>query len=157
MDDVLRRRLWRHIEALPEEQIYQALDYIEFLTSKYARHAVRPPGTGLQRFGERLQDKLRSRQVGMDAMRGTLEAMNVADRVVSGITDAGRSILREVEEGFREPEPPLPPPLSPRPRRSLEPPPPTVLEPQRPAVPKPDPASPGGGAEPPQNGETGLP
>ena len=127
MDDVLRRRLWRHIEALPEAQIYQALDFIEFLAAKYARDSIRPPGTGLQRFGERLQDKLRSQHVGMGAMRGTLEAMNTADRVFSGIAEAGRSILREVEEGFQEPEPPRPS----RTPRSLDPPPPSMPEPNR--------------------------
>jgi hypothetical protein len=37
MHEILRERLSRQIEALPEEQLYQVLDYIEFLTSKYAR------------------------------------------------------------------------------------------------------------------------
>src|SRR5687768_3911135 len=36
MHDVLRQRLMRHIEALPEERLYHALDYVEFLASKYA-------------------------------------------------------------------------------------------------------------------------
>ena len=143
MDDVLRRRLWRHIEALPEEQVYQALDFIEFLSSKYARDSVPAPGTGLQRFGERLQDKLRSQRVGMGAMRGTLEAMNTADRVFSGIAEAGRSILREVEDGLREPEPPRPS----RTPRSLDPPPPSRPELDRPA-------GGAGSAEPPPNEET---
>jgi hypothetical protein len=103
MHDVLRQRLWRHIEALPEEQLYQALDYIEFLSSKYARDAVRPAASPLQRFGERLEDKMRGQRLGFRTIRGTLEAMGSADRVVSGIADAGRTIWREVEEGLRVP------------------------------------------------------
>jgi hypothetical protein len=103
MDDVLRQRLWRHIEALPEEQVYQVLDYIEFLSSKYARQSVRPPGSSLQQFSERMQDKLRAQGVGIRAMRGTLDAMGTADRVFSGIAEAGRTLLREVEEGLKAP------------------------------------------------------
>jgi hypothetical protein len=103
MHDVLRERLWRHIEALPEEQLYQALDYVEFLASKYARDAIRPPGSSLQRFGERLEDKMRGQRVGLRAIFGTLEAMGQADRVVSGLAEAGRSIWREVEDGLRSP------------------------------------------------------
>ena len=49
MHDVMRKRLWRKLEALPEEQLYQVLDYIEFLESKYAPGAAAEPGS-LQRF-----------------------------------------------------------------------------------------------------------
>ncbi|HET7276422.1 MAG TPA: hypothetical protein VFI91_14730 [Longimicrobiaceae bacterium] len=106
MHEVLRERLRRHIDALPEEQVYQVLDYIEFLSSKYARDAVRPPASSFQRFGERLEDKLRGKSVGLRAIRGTLDAVGTADRMVNGLTSAGRSILREVEGGLLgEPDP----------------------------------------------------
>ena len=36
MHDVMRKRLWRKLEALPDEQLYQVLDFIEFLEAKYA-------------------------------------------------------------------------------------------------------------------------
>jgi hypothetical protein len=100
MHDVLRQRLMRQIEALPEAQLYQALDYVEFLASKYARGAVRAP-TGWQRFGERLEDKMRGQGLAFGAIRGTLGAIGTADRVFSGIAEAGRSLLREVEDGVR--------------------------------------------------------
>src|SRR4051794_6948052 len=57
MHDVLRQRLLRRIESLPEEQIYQVLDFIEFLESKYARD-LKTEATGLQKFAEGLEDKL---------------------------------------------------------------------------------------------------
>lgn len=100
MDDVLRQRLWRHIEALPEDQVYQVLDYIEFLSSKYNRQGVRAVSS-VQRFGERLQDRMRAHQVGVRAIRGTLEAVGTADRVFSGLAEAGRSLMREVDAGRR--------------------------------------------------------
>src|SRR5690606_10049915 len=65
MYDVLRDRIWRNLEALPEEKLYQVLDYIEFLNSKYSREPVRS-GSPFQRFGERLEDKLRGNRVGLE-------------------------------------------------------------------------------------------
>lgn len=103
MYDVLRDRIWRNLEALPEDKLYQVLDYIEFLNSKYSREPVRP-GTPFQRFGERLEDKLRGNRVGLDAIRSTLGVVGTADRVVSGITEAGRSLIREVGSGVLPPD-----------------------------------------------------
>lgn len=108
MHDVLRQRLMRNIEALPEEQLYQALDYIEFLAAKYARESVRPPASSLQRFGERLEDRMRGQGLAMATIRGTLGAIGTADRLFSGIAEAGRSIAREVEEGVRSAAAPQP-------------------------------------------------
>lgn len=96
MHDVLRDRIWRNLEALPEDRLYQVLDYIEFLGSKYARDKVRPPSSPIRAFGERLEDKLRVNRVGMSAIRGTLGVVGTADKVFTGLADVGRSVLREV-------------------------------------------------------------
>jgi hypothetical protein len=95
MHDVLRDRILRHLEALPEAQQYQVLDYIEFLSSKYNRDLRRPGG--VQRFGELLEDKMRAQGVALGTIRGALGVVGTAGRVVSGITEAGRTVLREVE------------------------------------------------------------
>jgi hypothetical protein len=104
--DILKERLWRNLEALPEERLYQVLDYIEFLNSKYARSAVGTPPSPVRRFGEKLEDHLRLQGVGYSAIRGTLGMVGTADRVVTEITEAGRSLIREVEEGLRAPASP---------------------------------------------------
>jgi hypothetical protein len=98
MHDVLRSRLLRHIEALPEAQLYQALDYVEFLASKYARDSLRQPGT-VQKFGELLEDKMRGQGLAMGTIRGTLGVLGSADRFFSGISEAGKTIIRTVENG----------------------------------------------------------
>ena len=123
MNDILKERLWRQIEALPEDQLYQALDYIEFLTSKYARGGLRSAASPLQQFGEKLEDRLRLNRVGFDAIRGTMNVVGAADRVVSGLAEAGRSIFREVI-------PPLPPEGGERP---------TPIAPPKPAAQTPEP------------------
>ncbi|MDB4948481.1 MAG: hypothetical protein JWM27_1130 [Gemmatimonadetes bacterium] len=133
MHDVLRARLLRHLEALPEAQVYQALDYVEFLAGKYAREQIRPAGA-VQRFGEILEDKMRVQGVAMGAIKGTLGMLSTADRMFSGISEAGRTLMKTVEQGVagaadavsgpraepttndtRPDAPPTPPRLSPGP------------------------------------------
>jgi hypothetical protein len=99
MHDVLRARLMRHIEALPEAQVYQALDYVEFLASKYARDQIRS-ASSVQRFGEILEDKMRVQNVAMGAIKGTMGVLSTADRVFSGLSEAGKSLIRTVEQGM---------------------------------------------------------
>jgi hypothetical protein len=97
MHDVLRQRLLRRIESLPEEQIYQVLDYIEFLESKYARDLQRE-ATGLQRFAEGLEDQLRRRAVSPATLREAFQLISSADRILSGVAKTGKEILGELGE-----------------------------------------------------------
>ena len=122
MHDLLRARLLRHIEALPEAQIYQALDYLEFLSSKYARENVREPGA-FQKFSELLEDKMRGQGLAFGTIKGALGVMGTAGRVMTGITEAGRTVMREVENVItpaREDETPPPAQLPPPARRPDE-------------------------------------
>ncbi|MDH3270240.1 MAG: DUF2281 domain-containing protein [Gemmatimonadota bacterium] len=108
MHDVLRQRLIRKIESLPDEQIYQVLDYIEFLESKYVA-AGGVSSSGLQKFAEGLEDKLRRRAVSPSTIREAFQLISAADRVLSGVSSAGRQILDdlgqvlEVDEGGSDP------------------------------------------------------
>lgn len=112
MHDTLRDRILRSLDSLPEAQQYQALDYVEFLASKYNRD-VRRTG-GVQRFGDLLEDKMRMQGVALTTIRGTMGVVGTAGRLVSGITEAGRTVLKEVENVVLPREPnggtPLPPP-----------------------------------------------
>jgi|SRR5690606_35368370 len=92
MHDVMRKRLWRKLEALPEEQLYQVLDYIEFLEAKYAPGAASAPG-GLQRFAERVEDRMRARALAPRVMGGTMTLLGAAGRLIDGITQTGKEIL----------------------------------------------------------------
>ena len=108
MHDVLRQRLLRKIESLPDEQVYQVLDYIEFRESKYVT-AEGVSTSGLQKFAEGLEDKLRRRAVSPNTIREAFQLISAADRVLSGVSSAGRQILDdlgqalEVEEGATAP------------------------------------------------------
>jgi hypothetical protein len=95
MHEVLRQRLLRRIESLPEEQIYQVLDFIEFLESKYARD-LKVEATGLQKFAEGLEDKLRKKAVSPSTIREAFQLIAAADRVLSNVSAAGKQILDEL-------------------------------------------------------------
>jgi hypothetical protein len=95
MHDILRERIMRKLGALPEEQLYQVLDYIEFLESKYAPGRA-PRADGLQRFAEKLEDSMRMRNVAPKVISGTVGAVGTARRVLLDVAGAGREIGRTI-------------------------------------------------------------
>lgn len=102
MHDVLRQRLLRKIESLPDEQIYQVLDFIEFLESKYSQ-AAPVEASGLRKFAENLEDKLRRKAVSPSTIREAFQLISAADRVLSGVSSAGKQILSELGEALEGP------------------------------------------------------
>lgn len=96
MHDALRRRILRRLETLPETQLYQVLDYIEFLESRYNRGPV-TDASGLQRLAERLEDGLRKRTMNPSNLREAFQLISAADRVLSSVSEAGREILAELQ------------------------------------------------------------
>jgi hypothetical protein len=101
MEDVTRKRLERKLEGLPEEQLYQVMDFIEFLEAKYARESGRKPDP-FQQFAERVEDQMRIRSVAPKAMKGTMRVMSTAGKVIDGVRELGRDLVRPPER--RRPE-----------------------------------------------------
>lgn len=97
MHDVLRKRLMRTIESLPDQQIYQVLDYIEFLEAKYAQDEA-VEASGLQKFAEGLEDKLRKKAVSPNTIREAFQFISAADRVLSGVRSAGKKVLTDLSQ-----------------------------------------------------------
>ena len=91
-------RLLRKIESLPDRQIYQVLDYIEFLEAKYAGEEVEPETTGLQRFAEKLEDGLRKRTVSPANIREAFQLIAAADRVLSNVSAKGQKFLQDLND-----------------------------------------------------------
>ncbi|HEY8468536.1 MAG TPA: DUF2281 domain-containing protein [Longimicrobiales bacterium] len=111
MHDVMRKRLLRKLEALPEAQLYQVLDFIEFLEAKYAP-GVAPEPTGLQRFAERVEDRMRARAISPRVMGGAMALLGAAGRVLDGIAQTGRELFGGGPPAAK-PEPPAEGPRSP--------------------------------------------
>jgi hypothetical protein len=95
MNDILRERLIRKLDTLPEEKIYQILDYIDFLESKYAPKVSTAPNP-LKRFAEGVEDTLRAGKMSAGVIGGTMSVMNKAVGVVTGVANAGKSVATEI-------------------------------------------------------------
>jgi hypothetical protein len=98
MHDILRERVWRKLQVLPQEQVYQVLDYIEFLEARYAREQAMEPDA-IQRFAERLEDGMRMRSLGPKVISGTVGLLGTARRVLRTVSDAGRDIMSDPQHG----------------------------------------------------------
>ncbi len=101
MHDILRQRLMRKIESLPEEQVYQMLDYIEFLEAKYGSDADEET-SGLRRFAEAMEDKLRKKAMSPATLREAFQLISAADRVLSNVSSAGKKLMEELTPGGAE-------------------------------------------------------
>jgi uncharacterized protein DUF2281 len=132
MNDILRERLIRKLDTLPEEKIYQILDYIDFLESKYAPTPSTAPNP-LKRFAEGVEDTLRAGKMSANVIGGTMNVMNKAVGVVTGVASAGKSVATEIAgvvSSVASPKP-QPPPAGP-PSSGTPPAPPTQTPPPPP-------------------------
>jgi hypothetical protein len=95
MHDILKDRILRRLDALPEERVYQVLDYIEFLESKYAKRQSVEPNV-FQRFAEGVEDTLRAGNVSATAVSEAMGFMSKAMGVLNGVAAAGKSVANEI-------------------------------------------------------------
>ncbi len=113
MNDILRDRLMRKLDILPDDKLNMVMDYIEFLDSKYGPRNAPAPNP-LTRFAEGVESTLRAGKVSANAISGT---MNIMNKVVGGISEvaaAGKSVATGIMDvasgttGNSEPVPPAP-------------------------------------------------
>jgi hypothetical protein len=90
MNEHLRDRILRKLEALSDERGYQVLDYAEFLESQYAERAS--PANVFTRFTETVEDKLRAGKVSASAIAETVGFMNRAAGVLTNAMEAGKNM-----------------------------------------------------------------
>src|SRR5437763_15354034 len=113
MNEILRDRLQRKLEALPEDKAYQVLDYVEFLESKYAE---RPAGAApFQKVAETLEDTLRAGRGPGNIIRRPLDAAGKAGEVLEKLAAAGGAAAGEAEKTGPEQGEAPPPPQGPSP------------------------------------------
>jgi hypothetical protein len=95
MNQFLRDRILRKLDTISDERAYQVLDFVEFLESKYAERQS-PSTNVLQRFAETVEDKLRAGRVSAATISETMNLMNKAMGVLSGVAAAGKSVANDV-------------------------------------------------------------
>src|SRR5215210_8840439 len=95
MNDILRERLIRKLDTLSEDRVYQILDYVDFLESKYAPKPSTAPNP-LKRFAEGVEDTLRAGKMSAGVIGGTMSVMNKAVGVLTDVANAGKSVATEI-------------------------------------------------------------
>jgi hypothetical protein len=120
MNESLKQRILRRLDAMPDERGYQILDYVEFLESKYAERA-NPTGI-LAKITETVEDTMRAGKIPVKAITGTMSVMDSAGKLMKGLAAAGSAVVDEAVKaagsGARPLErgpggPPAPPPPKP--------------------------------------------
>lgn len=105
MNEVLAERIRRRLETLPDEKLYQVLDYIEFLESRFATRAAGAPA--FQKVAETLEDTMRAGRVPVNIIRGTMDAVGKAGKFFEGLAAAGKAAVGEATKPkVEEPERP---------------------------------------------------
>jgi hypothetical protein len=95
VNDLLKERILRRLEALPEDKAYMVLDYVEFLESKYAQRQAPGPNV-FQRFAEGIEDTLRAGNVSASTVAEAMGFMGKAMNVLSGVAAAGKSVADDL-------------------------------------------------------------
>ena len=95
MDELLKQRIVRRLENLPDDKAYQVLDYIEFLESKFGDRSGKP--STLEKIADRVEDTLRAGRVSVSAIKGTRDVFDAAGKVMQGLADAGKTVVDELQ------------------------------------------------------------
>lgn len=117
VNDLLKDRIIRRLDVLPEDRQYQVMDYIEFLESKYAQRQAPGPNV-FQKFAEGVEDTLRAGNVSASTVAEAMGFMSKAMGVLNGVAAAGKSVAADIVSPPKTPKPPEPP----KPHKPPEPP-----------------------------------
>lgn len=100
MNPYVRERINRKLDTLSDERLYQVLDYVEFLESRYAEKAPTPVNV-LQRFTEGVEDKLRAGGVAVSTISETMGLLNRAVGVLNGVAQSTMSVAGDAYSAAR--------------------------------------------------------
>ncbi len=95
MNPYVRDRIHRKLETLSDERLYQVLDYVEFLESKYAEKSA-PVANVFTRFAEGVEDRLRAGGVAVGTVAETMGFLNKAMGVLNGVAQTTMTVAGEV-------------------------------------------------------------
>jgi len=111
MNEQLKQRILRRLEALADERGYQILDYVEFLESKYAQRAA--PTNLFAKISEGIEDTMRAARIPIRAISGTTGLVDSAGKVMKGVAAAAQSVVDEALQAAAPPKQGAPPQVKP--------------------------------------------
>ena len=118
MNPYVRDRINRKLDTLSDERLYQILDYVEFLESKYAEKSA-PVANVFTRFAEGVEDKLRAGGVAVSTVSETMGFLNKAMGVLNDVAQTTMTVAGDVVNAAKTAAdqvgapPPAAPPTSP--------------------------------------------
>ncbi len=95
MSQHIRDRINRQLDALGEDRLYQVLDYVDFLESRYGQRAATPPNT-FQRLADTIEDRLRTGGLAASTVSEAMGFLNKAVGALNGAVAAGRSVATDL-------------------------------------------------------------
>jgi hypothetical protein len=96
VNEHLKDRILRRLEALPDERGYQILDFVEFLESKYAERTT--PDNFFTKITEKVEDTMRAGKLPVDAIAGTVGFFDGASKVMRGMAAAAQAAVDEASK-----------------------------------------------------------
>ena len=121
MNEQLKQRILRRLEALADERGYQILDYVEFLESKYAQRSA--PTNLFAKISEGIEDTMRAARIPLRAISGTTGLVDSAGKVMKGVAAAAQSVVDEALQAAAPPKSAPAKPADPQVAPRSEPPP----------------------------------
>ncbi len=100
MSPYVRDRINRKLDTLSDERLYQVLDYVEFLESKYAERPA-PVLNVFQRFTDGMEDTLRAGGLAVGTVSEAMGFLNKAMSVLGNVAQATRSVATDVVTAAR--------------------------------------------------------
>jgi len=95
MNPYVRERIGRKLDTLTDERLYQVLDYVEFLETKYAEKPATVVNV-FQRFAEGVEDKMRSGGIAVVTISDTMGFLSKAMGVLNGVAQSTMSVANDV-------------------------------------------------------------
>lgn len=95
MNPYVRDRINRKLETLSDERLYQILDYVEFLESKYAEKPA-PVTNVFQKFTDGVEDTLRAGGLAAGTVVEAVGFLNKAMGVLNNVAQTTKTVATDV-------------------------------------------------------------
>ena len=95
MNPYVRDRINRKLDTLNDERLYQVLDYVEFLESKYAEKPA-PVTNVFQKFTDGVEDTLRAGGLAAGTVVEAVGFLNKAMGVLNNVAQTTKTVATDV-------------------------------------------------------------
>jgi hypothetical protein len=95
MNPYVRDRINRKLDTLSDERLYQVLDYVEFLESKYAEKSA-PVTNVFQKFTDGVEDTLRAGGLAAGTVVEAVGFLNKAMGVLNNVAQTTKTVATDV-------------------------------------------------------------